>query len=135
MSLPIIGSGSLNITSGNLSVEAMRELGNAYLDYKKTVETEYTKRCAIDAWKTTELQRLANQHESLKSYFSHVFGMRAAVLTKSFDLLDQGIKEGQIDYINIAMDSMVNVIQTSPLKDVEKLLQDFRDPNANCIEW
>jgi hypothetical protein len=61
--------------------------------------------------------------------------MRAAVLTKSFDLLDQGIKEGQIDYINIAMDSMVNVIQTSPLKDVEKLLQDFRDPNANCIEW
>jgi hypothetical protein len=57
MSLPIIGSGSLNITSGNLSVEAMRELGNAYLDYKKTVETEYTKRCAIDAWKTTELQR------------------------------------------------------------------------------
>lgn len=117
------------------ALEAFNMLVKAHHDYKITAETERTKRSAIEAWRQVQVGNLQMQKELLQSYLSQTFAERRHVIDEMFDRLDQGIESGNTDLMNMAMSSIVNIVQTSPLKDAQVIMQSIADPNVQRIEF
>ena len=117
------------------ALEAFNMLVKAHHDYKVTAETERTKRSAIEAWRQVQVGNLQMQKELLQSYLSQTFAERRHVIDEMFDRLDQGIESGNTDLMNMAMSSIVNIVQTSPLKDAQVIMQSIADPNVQRIEF
>ena len=52
-----------------------------------------------------------------------------------FKRLDEGIENGNLDVINLAMNSIVSIVKTSPLQQAEQLIIAMNDPNVHKIEF
>ena len=49
--------------------------------------------------------------------------------------LDKGIEAGNMDLVNLAMESITTIVKSSPLKEAEKIIQALNDPNIEKIEF
>lgn len=110
-------------------------LVQAYREYKEIVEVETTKRQAISAWRDTKLAALENQREILKDYLARTFEERHYVINEMFERLDLGIENNNMELVNIAMNSIVDIVKTSPIKEAEKIISALNDPNIGKIEF
>lgn len=110
-------------------------LVQAYREYKEIVEMETTKRQAISAWRDTKLAALENQREILKDYLARTFEERNYVINEMFERLDVGIADNNMELVNMAMDNIVAIVKTSPLKEAEKVISALHDPNVGQIEF
>ena len=52
-----------------------------------------------------------------------------------FERLDKGIEAGNMDLVNVAMESITTIVKSSPLKEAEKIIQALNDPNIEKIEF
>ena len=117
------------------ALEAFNLLVNAHKEYQITAQVEQTKRAAITAWKDSRLASLQNQREVLHQYLEHTFAERRHAIDEMFKRLDEGIENGNLDVINLAMNSIVSIVKTSPLQQAEQLIIAMNDPNVHKIEF
>jgi hypothetical protein len=121
--LPIAASGS-----------AITEVISAWSDYKKTVETETTKRASIDAWRDTRLADIQSKKDLLELYLKETFKERAGMIQGFFNTLDKGIEKGDNQLINDSMGAILNIANQSPLAQAKEIMLAMHDPNVQSIE-
>lgn len=100
----------------------------------KVTEEETTKRHNITAMKEFEIEKIQAQKEVLKDYFEKTFAERRINFDKMFDALDKGIESNNLELIQLSLGSIVEIAKDSPLKQVEKLRNDFHNPEVKEIE-
>ena len=119
----------------NAALESFNLLVQAHRDYKQTLEVERTKRALSADWRDVSIARLENQREFLQTYLKETFAERRHSIDEMFKVLDKGIADGNAEIINGAMNSIVGIVQSSPLKEAEKLIQAMNDPAVKHIEF
>lgn len=124
-----------NITAHDSALSAIEMLITSHKEYKIIAEQERTKRQAIQAWKETRLAQIQSQKEILQNYLEYTFAERKLSISKMFDALDVAIQSNNLEMINVAIGSIVGIIQTSPLKQVDSLMVGLNDDNVKHIEF
>lgn len=121
--------------SPTAAIEAFNLLVKEYSNYKQVVETERTKRQAIDAWSKAKAKETKVKKDFLQQYLVASFSERRYVIDEMFKRLDTGIETGNNQLITTAMTSISNIVQSSPLQEAEKIMQAMSDPNIKKIEF
>lgn len=119
----------------SIAVDAFETLQAAYIDYKKTVAVEKTKRHAISAWKDVELSKIQSQKEILELYLKESFKERATQIEGLFIAIDKGIEAGNMDVVGTAMSSIVAIAKESPLAQAKEAVSALHDPTIQSIDW
>lgn len=79
--------------------------------------------------------KIEQQTEFLKAYLAETFKERRHSIDEMFERLDKGIEAGNMDLVNMAMESITTIVKSSPLKEAEKIIQALNDPNIEKIEF
>ena len=119
----------------NMAIDAFQTLQSAYIDYKKTVTVEKTKRHAISAWRDVELSKIQSQKEILELYLKESFRERASQIEGLFLAIDKGIEVGNMDIVGAAMSSIVAIARESPLAQAKEAVSALHDPTVQSIDW
>lgn len=117
---------SLTKTSNNVPVpmkEATQDMVSQITELMRIREIEQTKREEIVARKETTIAAINAQKEVLLEGMRHVFAERAVVLQHSFKVLDHALEKGDLAMLNVALGSMVQVIQTSPFPVIQQIVE------------
>jgi len=101
---------------------------------QKVIREETTKRHNIAAIKEFEIEKIQVQKEVLKDYFEKIFAERKMIFENLFDKLDKGIENNNLELIQLSLSSIVEIAKDSPLNQVEKLRNDFHNPEVKEIE-
>jgi hypothetical protein len=102
-------------------VEGVTNIVTNVTDYLKIAEFEQTKREGIRAQRDVALAELQNRRADFSEMLKYTFQERAIVLQKQFDTLDHALNSGDVVLIQASLQAMVNVIQTSPFKDIAEM--------------
>lgn len=121
--------------SPTAALDAFNMLVKSHHDYKVIAQQEKTKRADIEAWKDTRIASIQAQKELLHDYLARTFAERHHVIDEMFARLDKGIEDGNMEVMNMAMNSIVNIVQSSPLKEARQIMQELYDPNVKRIEF
>ncbi|EHF3479150.1 MULTISPECIES: hypothetical protein [Acinetobacter] len=121
--------------SPDMAFQSFKMLVDAHHEYKMTVQTETTKREAIQAWRDVNVGKIEQQTEFLKAYLAETFKERRHSIDEMFERLDKGIESGNMDLVNLAMESITTIVKASPLKEAEKIIQAMNDPKVESIEF
>jgi len=114
--------------------EGLKIFADVIKENRKVTEEEVTKRHNITAMKEFEIEKIQAQKEVLKDYFEKTFTERRINFDKMFNALDRGIENNNLELIQLSLSSIVEVAKDSPLKQVEKLRNDFHNPSVKAIE-
>ena len=121
--------------SPTAALDAFNLLVKTHHDYKVIAQQEQTKRADITAWRDTQIVSIQAQKELLHDYLAHTFAERRHTIDEMFIRLDKSIEDGNMEVMNAAMGSIVNIVQSSPLKEARQIIQSFYDPNVKRIEF
>lgn len=121
--------------SPTAALEAFNLLVKEYSNYKQVVETEQTKRLAIEAWSKSKSQQTKAKKDILKKYLKASFVERRYVIDEMFKRLDTGIETGNDQLIIAAMSGISDIVKSSPLQEAEKIIQAMNDPDIKKIEF
>ena len=116
------------------ALKGVKMLFDAVVENQKIAEEERTKRHSITAMKEFEIEKIQAQKEVLKDYFEKTFAERRINFDKMFDALDKGIESNNSELMQLALGSIVEIAKDSPLAQVEKLKNDFHNPDIKEIE-
>lgn len=106
---------------------------DAFKENHKITEEETTKRADISAFRDVEIEKIQAQKEILKTYFEGIFSERKYMIEQMFDKLDKGIEGNNLELIQMSMSSIVSIAQESPLKQVQSLINDFKNDDVKSI--
>lgn len=115
------------------ALQAFNQLVDAWKEYQKTKEIEQTKREQIAALRDCTIKRLDHQRDLLEMYLKETFKERRYVIEGMFERLDQGIANGDNQLVNMAMQSIISTVQTSPLQDVQKIMSQIENDSSNDV--
>lgn len=121
--------------SPDMALQAFKMLADAHHEYRMTVQVETTKREVINAWRDVHVGKIEQQTDFLKTYLAETFKERRHSIDEMFERLDRGIEAGNMDLVNMAMESITTIVKSSPLKEAEKIIQALNDPNIEKIEF
>lgn len=121
--------------SPEMAFESFKMLMEAHHNYKMTVQTETTKREAIKAYKDIKVAKHEKEANFLKDYLNHTFQERKYHIDSMFERLDQGIESGNMELVNMAMQSITAVVKSSPLQEADKVIAAMNDSNVEKIEF
>jgi len=132
-SLPVLlkNGKESKIDLGNISnvpvpiATGVKDVLDGIVDYLRVAEAEETKRTDIRAKQTVALTQLENQRALFEQLMAYTFQERAVVLQSQWQVLDSALKNGNVEQVKLALDGMVNVIQTSPFKSVTEMQEAF----------
>lgn len=116
------------------ALDGLKIFADVVRENHKVTEEEITKRDNITAMKEFEIEKVKAQKEVLKDYFEKTFAERRINFDKMFDALDKGIESNNLELIQLSLGSIVEIAKDSPLKQVEKLRNDFHNPEVKEIE-
>lgn len=123
------------VSSTAAALEAFNLLVKSHYDYKMIAQQERTKRAEIAAWRDVQVSSIQAQKELLHDYLAQTFAERRHTIDEMFARLDRGIEDANMDVMNMAMNSIVNIVQSSPLKEAQQIMQALYDPNVKKIEF
>lgn len=107
-----LGKGVIN----NINpLDVLRE----YVDCKKAMEEEVTRREEIKAKRDVVVSAIQAQREMIESYFAHRFAERASALSGFFKLLEHAVDTLNDTELDAALNGILGVCKDSPLKDFE----------------
>ena len=86
-------------------------------------EQESTKRARLHAYEQTEVAKVKAAETILRDYFGQVFAERRAVFEEMFERLDRAMESGDAQSVHAVLRGVVDVAQSSPLKDLGDLGQ------------
>ena len=116
------------------ALDGLKMFADIVKENHKVTEEETTKRHNITSMKEFEIEKIQAQKEVLKDYFEKTFAERRINFDKMFDALDKGIDSNNLELIQLSLNSIVEIAKDSPLKQVEKLKNDFHNPDVKEIE-
>lgn len=93
------------------------KLTDAYKEAKVT-EREIAN---IQAQKEILLTEIEKRYDLYYKVFDRIFDERRVAITKSFEVIDKGLKDGDKDLISIGMQGLSNVVSSSPFANVDQL--------------
>ncbi|PLA50249.1 hypothetical protein CYJ99_03970 [Neisseria perflava] len=106
-----------------------------FINCLNTAEQEKTKREMIANWKEVSLEKIAAQKQFLMQYLDNTFEERKENFSHFFNALDKGIESGNIEIVNAALNGIVDLAKTSPLKaEVSQVLAAL-DNEHNMTEF
>lgn len=114
--------------SPDMLVDTLSKVTDAAKEYSIVREQEVTKRADIAARRDVALAQIQGHRDVLLYALERVFKERAAVLTKQFEVLDGGLASGDAVRVQAALDSIVDVLQSSPFPPMAELRAIFTTP-------
>ena len=115
------------------ALEGLKMLVNAKSENHKITQEETTKRKNINAVRDVEIERIQAQKDVLKTYLEGIFSERKYMIEEMFDKLNKGIENDNLELIQMSMSSIVSIAKESPLKQVESLVNDFKNDDVKSI--
>jgi ribonucleotide reductase alpha subunit len=104
-----------------LPAACLDQVVQAYLECKRIIETETTKRREIEAWEKTKLAEIQAQRDLLIGYLERSFDERSQNFKSLFQLADQALANGDNQQLVLTLDSIINLAKDSPFKDLVDL--------------
>jgi hypothetical protein len=104
-----------------LPAACLDQVVQAYLECKRIIETETTKRREIEAWEKTKLAEIQAQRDLLIGYLEQSFDERSQNFKSLFQLVDQALANGDNQQLALTLDSIINLAKSSPFKDLADL--------------
>lgn len=93
------------------------KLQSSYQTYRIT-ETEIRK---IEAQRDVLITEITQRYELYHKVFDNIFEERKMAISKSFEVIDQGLKNNDRELVNIGMQGLSKVVSSSPFANVEQL--------------
>lgn len=132
------GKSMLAKTSGNVSAQSATTsasmLFSAWSDYKKVQQVESTKREQIKADKEVAIFAIKEQASILRDYLDKVFSEREKVIDRNFSLLNQALESDNLEMANMAMNSITQLVTSSPLAQAKELFASIHNKQVEHIE-
>lgn len=108
-------------------VQIIKEIAGAVSEYQKVREQEKTRRAQIRAEAKVAIERIRAQANLLREFFGMLFAERRENFERSFALLEEGLREGNNQKIEVALAMIVTLVKESPLRQAEALVQKIRE--------
>uniref|UniRef100_A0A0C1RL20 Uncharacterized protein n=1 Tax=Tolypothrix bouteillei VB521301 TaxID=1479485 RepID=A0A0C1RL20_9CYAN len=103
------------------AAECLRDIIEAYTEYKIVAEQEQTKRRGIKAWEKTTIAQINAQRDALLKYIERSFDERANNFRFLFEKVDLAIANGDNNQLTLALHSITEIAKSSPFKDLADL--------------
>jgi hypothetical protein len=109
----VIGVGS--------AAECLRDIVQAYTEYKIVAEEEQTKRRGIEAWEKATVAQIKANRDALIKYLDRSFDERAKNFRFLFSKVDEAIAKGDTSQLTLALNSITEIAKSSPFKELADL--------------
>ena len=94
---------------------------------------EHTKQ--IEAMSRVQLAQTVAKYKATELFLTSTFEERGEVLRQHYKVLDHALASGDKELIIRAMSEISGVVTTSPLKDLEKLCENFDESLDELMDW
>lgn len=115
--------GAAKSVPGVDAMMALNTMVTGTLDYLKLREEEQSKRAKVATYEATELRKIAAAEAVLKDYFRQVFAERKENTDALFARYDEAITRGDAASAHVALQGVIDIAKSSPLKDLGDLGQ------------
>ena len=107
--------------AGSIPPEEIPRLFEMLLECKK--ESELTKReiKRYDSMKELMIQEITGKYRFYEFFFSRVFAERQEAIKKDFQVIDEGMKRNDRELISAGLAGLSQLVNSSPIKELEKL--------------
>lgn len=122
----------INASSAIGAQQALTEVVTAWREYAALRQEHLTDRKKIAAWEQTTLAKIKATEHVLLTHLERSFDERKENFRRLFDTLDQAQATGNTEAIAQTLDSVTQLAQTSPfrdLADVGKVREQLEDPD------
>ncbi|MFB2980259.1 hypothetical protein [Microseira sp. BLCC-F43] len=109
----VIGVGS--------AAECLRDIVQAYTEYKIVAEEEQTKRRGIEAWEKATVAQIKANRDALIKYLDRSFDERAKNFRFLFEQVDLAIANDDNTKLTLALNSITEIAKSSPFKELADL--------------
>ena len=113
---------------------AFNNLVGAWKECKQTAEIEKIKREKVKAWRDVNVKIIEENSEILKKYLELSFKERALTIKETFERLDSALANGNTEVVGLMMNSIVSIVNESPLAKAEHVIASMNNPSINMIE-
>lgn len=126
----IVKTVSAKVVGGSVGQlgESLGKVIDAAKEYAIVREQEVTKRELISAHRDVMLEQIRSNRELLQLAIDRTFDERGKVLDRQFEALDAGLASGDSELIRMALDSIVDVVKSTPFKNIQELRTSLADP-------
>ena len=107
----------------------------SYKSNKKVQEEEKTKRFTIEQTSKVQLEKIQSQRAIMEQYLSSIFVERKQTINGLFDALDKGIENDNTELIQQSLGSIVEIAKEFPLKGIQKVLSDYKNPEVDRVNF
>ena len=118
----------------NPAMMAFSNLVGAWKECNQTAEVEKTKRANVKAWRDVNVKIIEENSEILKKYLELSFKERALTIKETFERLDSALANGNTEMVGLMMNSIVSIVNESPLAKAEQVIASMNNPSINMIE-
>lgn len=121
-----------NLTSSlNMVADKAQNIANVYSDCVKL--RQKTKQ--IEAWSEEKMARTIAKYKTCQQYLTQSFGERNSALQKNYDVLDNAMETGDRELIIEALRNISGIVTTSPLQDLQKLIELYEDEDQTFFDF
>ena len=118
----------------DLAMAAFNNLVGVWKECKQITELEKTKREKVKAWRDVNVKIIEENSEILKKYLELSFKERALTIKETFERLDSALANGNTEVVGLMMNSIVSIVNDSPLAKAEQVIASMNNPSINMIE-
>lgn len=118
----------------DLAMAAFNNLVGVWKECKQITEIEKTKREKVKAWRDVNVKIIEENSEILKKYLELSFKERALTIKETFERLDSALANGNTEVVGLMMNSIVSIVNDSPLAKAEQVIASMNNPSINMIE-
>lgn len=101
------------------ALDFFNKMQYAYVTYRETEVQLKT----IEAQRDVLITEIKERYELYHKVFDNIFEERKMAINKSFEIIDEGLKNNDRDLVNIGMQGLSKVVSSSPFANVEQLTQ------------
>ncbi len=128
----LLESGSEHMFMYKNPLECFNEIISAYKECEKVAQQERTKRREITAWEKTKIAEIQAKRDLVMGYLDRSFDERAENFRCLFEVVDRAITTGDNQQLALTLNSITELAQSSPFKDLASLSSvkaALEDPN------
>jgi len=114
------------------TMQCFQEIMAAYTEYKIVSEQDKTKRRGIESWEKTTISQIEFQRDVMLDYLERTFDERASNFRLLFQTVDQAIKNSDSEQLTLTLNSITEIANSSPFKDLADLIyvkKSLNDPD------
>lgn len=127
-------TGTKTLASAAAPALSALDVVNAWKEYATVCQVEKTKREEIRADRDVQITSIKEQGKVWRAFIENTFAERREVFSKSFDMLENALNNGDDKEINAALAMITEQIKISPMKQAAEMMLAMSDPDVKHIE-